>query len=369
MNVLWLTWKDRTHPLAGGAELVNEELAKRLVKDGNQVIFLVGGYDKAKQKIKHKDGYEIIRLGNRFSVYWQVYKYYKQHLIGWADLVIDEMNTIPFFAKYYVQEKNVMFVHQLCRQIWFYEMFFPLNIVGYLLEPIYLRMLSDRHVITISDSTKKDLEKFGFKPENIHIIPEGLEHKALNRLPSLNFKAKTPTILSFGAMRSMKKTIDQIRAFELAKEKVPNLKLEIAGQTDSKYGKRVLRAISNSKFSKDIKVHGKVSQAKKLKLMQQCDALIVTSVKEGWCLVITEAASMGTLAIAYDSDGLRDSIKQKKTGILTSNNVQSLALAIESLFPKKKEYTLMRENAWQWSKKLTLDNSYEAFNKSIRSIG
>ncbi len=368
MNILWLTWKDRTHPLAGGAELVNEELAKRLVKDGNKVIFLVGGYAGTKQKIKHKDGYEIIRLGNRFSVYWQVYKYYKEHLIGWADIVIDEMNTIPFFAKFYVKEKNVMFVHQLCRQIWFYEMFFPLSIVGYLIEPIYLRILNDRQVITVSESTKKDLEKYGFKSENIHMISEGLEHKSLSKLPSTNSKAKQPTLLSFGAMRSMKKTIDQIKAFELAKENVTDLKLEIAGDTNSKYGTKVLQTIANSKYSKDIKVHGKVSLSKKLKLMQQCHALISTSVKEGWCLVISEAASMGTPAIAYDADGLRDSIRQNKTGLLTSNNVKSLALGIESLLSNKEKYVTLRENAWQWSKKLTFDNSYKTFKTTLRSI-
>ena len=39
MKILWLTWKDRKNPLAGGAEVVNEELAKRLVKDGHEVIF------------------------------------------------------------------------------------------------------------------------------------------------------------------------------------------------------------------------------------------------------------------------------------------------------------------------------------------
>lgn len=30
MNILWFTWKDLSHPFAGGAERVNEELAKRL---------------------------------------------------------------------------------------------------------------------------------------------------------------------------------------------------------------------------------------------------------------------------------------------------------------------------------------------------
>jgi hypothetical protein len=57
--------------------------------------------------------------------------------VGWADIVIDETNTIPFFAKYYVKEPHLMFFHQLCREIWFYQMRFPLSLIGYLLEPLY----------------------------------------------------------------------------------------------------------------------------------------------------------------------------------------------------------------------------------------
>lgn len=124
MKILWFTWKDRKNPLAGGAELVNEELAKRLAKDGHEVVFLVAGFPGGTLEEKIH-GYKIIRLGNRWSVYWLAYRYYKKNLAGWADLVIDEINTIPFFAKFYVRERNVLFVHMLCREIWFYEMFPP----------------------------------------------------------------------------------------------------------------------------------------------------------------------------------------------------------------------------------------------------
>ena len=36
-------------------------------------------------------------------------------------------------------------------------MFFPLNIIGYLIEPLYLRLLNNKKVITVSESTKNDL--------------------------------------------------------------------------------------------------------------------------------------------------------------------------------------------------------------------
>src|SRR3990172_9551868 len=102
MKILWFNWKDRKNPLAGGAELINEEIAKRLVRDGNEVILLVAGFSGAKTE-EIIDGYKVVRLGNRWTVYWQAYRYYKKYLMGWADLVIDEMNTIPFFAKFYVK--------------------------------------------------------------------------------------------------------------------------------------------------------------------------------------------------------------------------------------------------------------------------
>lgn len=116
------------------------------------------------------NGYKIIRLGNRWTVYWEAYRYYKKHFTGWADLAIDKVNTLPFFCKFYAKEKNIMFFHQLCRKIWFYEMGFSMNLIGYLAEPVYLWPLNDKEVITVSESTKNDLSEYGFKKDNVSII-------------------------------------------------------------------------------------------------------------------------------------------------------------------------------------------------------
>ena len=105
MRILWLTWKDKKNPLAGGAEVVNEELAKRLADDGHEVFFVVGGFDGA-AKEEDRDGFKIVRVGGRFSVYWHAYRYYKKNLTNWADLVIDEVNTFPFFCQVLSQRKK-----------------------------------------------------------------------------------------------------------------------------------------------------------------------------------------------------------------------------------------------------------------------
>ena len=363
-KILLLTWKDKKNPQAGGAEIVNEELAKRLVQDGHQVKLIVGGYTGAEAR-EVIDGYEVIRVGGRWTVYWQAYQYYKNNLKGWADLVIDEINTVPFFAKFYVKEKNILFIHQLCREIWFYQMVFPLSLIGYLIEPIYLWLLRNNRVITISNSTKSDLLKYGFKKDNIHIISEGIEIDPVDNLDTIT-KYTNPTILSLGSIRAMKRTKDILQAYNLAKQSIPNLELVIAGDSNDPYGQEFLQEIQKSEYKKDIQYLGKVSKQKKIELMQQSHIILVTSVKEGWGLIVTEANSQGTPAIVYDVDGLRDSVIHNQTGIVcTTNTPNNLAQNIAKLFSDKALYAKLRQEGHKFSQTITFEQSYKDFIKII----
>jgi glycosyltransferase involved in cell wall biosynthesis len=355
-----MTWKDLKHPQAGGAELINEEIAKRLVRDGHEIILLVANFSGGDRE-ELRDGYKVIRLGNRYTVYWNSYRYYTKNLRGWADLVIDEMNTIPFFCKFYVRERNILLAYQLCREIWFYQMKFPLSLIGYMLEPIYLWLLRDSHVITESESTKKDMLHYGFIIEKISVIPIGITAKPLESLDGIEKFARS-TLLSLGSIRAMKRTLDQIQAFEIAKKDMPDLQLKIAGNASDSYGKKVLDRIIVSDHAHDIEYLGCVSEAQKTELMQKSHFILVTSVKEGWGLIVTEANSQGTPAVVYDVDGLRDSVRESETGILSKeNSPEGMADAISQGLQHTERYMQLRKNAWLWSRELTLENCYLEF--------
>lgn len=210
----------------------------------------MAGFGKA-AKEDVRDGFRVVRLGDHYTVYWYAYRYYQRHLKGWADVVIDELNTMPFFCRFYVREKTFFFPHQLCRQVWFYQMPFPISFIGYCLEPIYLWLLRKYDVITISESTKQDLMRYGFRSERIHLIPEGIEITPAADIDVLE-KFERPTLLSLGSIRAMKRTKHQIAAFELAKKTIPNLQMKIAGDVQSDYGSEVLRMIARSPFLKEI---------------------------------------------------------------------------------------------------------------------
>jgi glycosyltransferase involved in cell wall biosynthesis len=360
MKILWFTWKDRKNPASGGAEIVNEELAKRLVADGHEVVFLVGGFEGSVPK-ENKDGFKIIRVGGKWSVYLEAYTYYKKNLSNWPDLVIDEVNTVPFFSKLYVKQKNILFIHQLCREIWFYQIFFPLNLIGYILEPVYLWLLNDKKVITVSESTKKNLIKYGFKKENISIISEGIELMPVEDFETIS-KFEKPTILSLGTIRSMKRTGQILKAFEILKKDIPEARLIIAGRKEGVYGDRFVNDVEKSMYKSSIKCIGSVSMEEKIELFQKSHVLVVTSVKEGWGLVVTEANSQGTPSVVYDVDGLRDAVRNGETGLVCSKNTpEDIAKKMVQILHDKEEYKTLQKNAWEWSKQINFENSYKQF--------
>lgn len=365
MRIVWLTWKDLDSPLAGGAEVVNEELAARLAAAGHEVTFLTGGWTGAQTRTQRR-GFTIIRTGRRFTTYLTTARYYLRHRRELApDLVIDECNTMPYFAAWYTGAPTVMFFHMLCREIWRYQFPWPLSWIGYLAEPVYLRLaalgLRRQPVISVSESTKADLIRHGFAAKRIHIISEGSNVEPLASLQSAPAKFPEPTILSHGSVRPMKRTLDQVRAFELAKLRLPALRLIISGDTTGRYGEKVRAAVRCSPYAADITLLGRTTEAQKIELMQKSHLITVTSVKEGWGLIVTEAASQGTPAVVYDVDGLRDAVRNGETGRVTRQNPAALADAVVELLEDVQLYAAQRQAAHAWSRKLNFDQAYADF--------
>jgi len=259
-------------------------------------------------------------------------------------------------------------VHQLARQIWFYQLPWFVGWIGYIVEPVYLFLLRNQHVITVSESTCRDLMQYGFKKGKIRIITEGIH---LKRLPELGITKKydQPTMMSFGALRAMKRTLDQIKAFEIAKVSIPALQLKIAGDSNDPYGKKVLSAIEKSPYASDIEYLGPVSDKKKLDLMRRSHFITVTSVKEGWGLIVSEAASQGTPAIVYDVDGLRDSVQHDRTGLIVSENTPGgLAAGIHVLLSDHVKYEILQRGGWLASEKQTFEQCYKDFDRGIKEL-
>ncbi|NJL97078.1 glycosyltransferase family 4 protein [Candidatus Gracilibacteria bacterium] len=240
-KVLFFNWKDIKHPQAGGAEIITHQLAKRLVIDGHTVTLITAKYNNSLDR-EYIDGVEVIRVGkNRFFHYSAARKYYLKNLKNQYDVIIEEVNTIPYFINLIKgNEKVFLFYHQLAGPVWFKEMFQPLSTFGFLLEPIYTYIqakFSDQ-TITVSNSSKEDLVRHGFDSAKIHIISEGLENKPLRNISESLPKEKIFTILFHSSLRAMKRPMEVLKVFSIFSKKYPDSQLWISGGGNQKMLKK-----------------------------------------------------------------------------------------------------------------------------------
>lgn len=366
MNIVWFSWKDISHPQAGGAEVVSDAIRQRLVRDGHNVRLITAAYGGSADR-EVSSGVEVFRSGNRYTVYTKAKRVYRQFCENWEDLVVDEMNTIPFIAARYTKQDSykLLLAYQLARKVWFYQMQFPLSWIGYILEPLYLRFTARYYpnCATESESSRRDMKRYGFR--NIKLFRIGMKLQPLRSLPN---KSNRTTLISLGSVRPMKRTLDIVQAFEVARDNNPKLSLQIAGDMSSAYARKLQSYVDSSRHGNAITILGRISEEERLRRLRQAGIILVSSIKEGWGLITTEANSQGTPAIVYDVDGLRDSVRNGETGVVTESTPTAMAHAVLELLSHHQTYADIRSVAWKWSKQFTFDNSYQDFLTIITSL-
>lgn len=320
MNVLVYNWRDIEHPDSGGAEVFTHEVLERLVDRGHEATLFTASFDGAAPETTI-DGVHVVRSGGRFTVYRQAAKTYRRRFRGDFDVVVDEINTRPFMTTQFVEETPVVaLIHQLAREFWFYETPFPVSHLGYYwLEDRWLKRYINVPTITVSESTRGDLAELGF--EDVTVVPEGIDVDPLEEVPE---KREDPSLLFVGRMTEAKRPHHAVEAFDHLKDRLPEARLDVVGDG---YMLEDIR----ERAGPDVHVHGYVSGERKLELMRRSHLLLVPGVREGWGLVVTEANAMGTPAVGYDVHGLRDSIKDGRTGVVCSPSPEAMAASSHEL--------------------------------------
>ena len=357
MRILWFNWRDIKHPDAGGAEVFTHETMRRLVKKGYDMTLFTARFPDGLTQ-EEVDGINVIRCGSRYTVYGKAAQYYNKYRDKY-ELVIDECNTKPFLTPKFVKEKPILALfHQLAREIWFYEMPFPLNYIGYYyLEWKWLSYYKNIPAGVVSNSTKKDLEKFGFK--KIFIVPEGL---SVTPVSEVQQKAPNPTIVFIGRLKRHKLPHHAIRAFSTIKKEIPDAEMWIIGEG---YMRKELEKFDLT----GVTIYGHVENKLKYELLRRAHLVLVPAIREGWGLVIIESNAMGTPAVAYDVPGLRDSVKDGETGLLVKENCSdSLAKFAISLLTNHENLSKFSSNALAFSKQFNWDNTSNEFDRIIRNI-
>lgn len=321
MRVLVCNWKDLAHPTAGGAEVYTHEVLRRWAAAGHDVTWFAAAVP-GRAASELVDGVRVIRGGGRLGVYAAARRFLERQPRGRFDVVIDEVNTRPFgLAAVRHGAPTVAFVHQVAREVWFSELPLPLAALGrYVLEPRWLRRLRRLPVLTVSRSSREALERYGLG--RVAVVPAGVGVEPL-AVPAV--KESRPTIVFVGRLSGSKRVDHALAAFARVRRELPDAQMWVVGS--GPHEPRLRRAAGPG-----VTFHGHVGAEHKLELMSRAHALVMTSVREGWGLVVDEAAAVGTPTVAYDVPGLRDSVPAA-AGVLVEPSPSALAAALGERLP------------------------------------
>jgi glycosyltransferase involved in cell wall biosynthesis len=133
-----------------------------------------------------------------------------------------------------------------------------------------------------------------------------------------------------------------------------------------------LRALATElNVSSYVRFLGWLPAADKQRCMSRAYALLMTSVREGWGLVVSEANACGTPAVAYNVSGLSDAVRHEVTGLLVDPTPSSLATGMLRLWNDSAGYQRMSDEAKKWSATLSFENSAtvirDAMSRSLAS--
>jgi glycosyltransferase involved in cell wall biosynthesis len=241
-------------------------------------------------------------------------------------------------------------IWQLAKEVWWYESRFPLNAVGYALEPIYLRVYRRTPVFTYSASTAADLRALGFSGK-VTIVPVGID--PVNEIPLP--KSLEPSFVYVGRLAPSKRVDDIIRAFALFRQADSRGRLLLIGDGPKVYVNLLTALVKQLGIADSVEFCGWLDGAAKHRRMSEATALLMASAREGWGLVVTECNACGTPAVVYDVPGLRDSVRHMQTGLVVSTTPRSMADGMLQLVRDQDFYERLRAEGQRWSRTFTYE--------------
>ncbi len=369
MKILILNWRDIRNSSSGGAEILTQEIAKYWIKKGCEVTQFSSRFPNSLPE-EIVDGVRIIRAGypdlrKLFkSVHVLAFWYYQRKFKGKFDIVIDEFHGVPFFTPWYVKEKKIVLICEVAGGLWINIFGFFFGTIGKIIEKLCLKSIyKNIHFIAISDSVKQDLIQNGVRKENISVIKMGIRIPAISR--KLN-KEKDPTLIFLGRISISKGIEDVLIAFKEVNATYSYAKLWLVGRGEESYVKYVTDLAKKLDIEDKVVFWGFISEEKKYNLLSRAWILIHPSKNEGWGINVIEANAVGTPCVGYNISGLKDSIQNGKTGLLTEHNTPHfLAKAVIRLIKDKELYRSISSNSIKWSKNFFWE---EAGKKSLSII-
>jgi glycosyltransferase involved in cell wall biosynthesis len=363
MRMLVVNWRCIRNPLAGGAEIYLQEIFKRLVLRGHKVTQLAERFDGSEPD-EMADGIRIIRTGGK-----NTFNFTAGRKIGRladsleADVVIDDLNKIPFYSPWHTKRPVLAILMHLFRGSIFREALPPLAAYVWLTESMIPWAYKGRRFAVLSDSSKKDVLRLGIPEQTITVIPPGTDLDFF-RPSSLVPRTSPPTILHVGRLKKYKSTDHLLEAARRLKKRDLAFSIAIVGTGDD--APRLKKLAAKLGIEDRVKFTGFVTDEEKLGWYRRSAILSENSVKEGWGLIVMEANACGTPVIVARSPGLVDSSRDEVNGLMYDyGDITGLTEKLERLLRDAPLRERLGRQAIDWARQWTWDTAATQMEKVI----
>ncbi len=337
MKVLLLNWKDPAQRDAGGAERFVQRIAEVWADEGHDVSLFVPRPKRAPRDEVIR-GVRYVRAGSRSTVFWHARRYLRRHHCEW-DFVVEAVSTRPFLSHRIVGQRSVALYMQMADDVWHREFPLPVAWLGRrVLEPMWLRRMKGARIVPISPSTADDLGRYGLA--TLPSVPPGSD---IDRRERVDAPGRGPfRVIFMGRLCQSKRPFEALEAFRLIQETYPNSTFDIVGDG---YLAPALRKHAGA----NVVVHGYVSEATKIDLLDRAHVMLLPATREGYGIVAIEAGARGVPVVAYDVPGLRDAVTDGVTGILVESQPRHLAEAAIGLLQDQDRWMSISRDAFRAS--------------------
>ncbi len=361
MRILVVNWQDRENPQAGGAEIHLHEIFGRLAARGHEITLFCGGWSGSAPRAA-LDGLAVHRIGTRHTFPLHAYRYYRRHLAGRFDVLVEDINKVPLYTPLWRARRTVALVPHLFGPTAFNELPVPVAAAVWLAERPLGAVYRGVPFQAISESTRDDLVARGIPKDSIRVIYPGIDARTYTPQPSS--RSNAPLFAYLGRLKRYKGVHYVIQAF--ARLAHPTAVLEIAGAGD--YRPALQRLAGSLDLHDRVRFLGRIPEAEKLALLRRAWALVLASPKEGWGITNLEAAACGTPVVASDSPGIRESVRNGETGFLVPHrDVVAMADAMATIVSSPVLVRRLGEHARRFAEGFTWDRAADETERHLVS--
>jgi glycosyltransferase involved in cell wall biosynthesis len=313
VRILLANWNDRENPHAGGAEIHLHEIFGRLARGGHTIDLIASGWPGAAPAAE-LDGLHVQRVGGRHSYALRARAAVRRQLArSRYDILVEDINKLPLFLPGLTRLPACALVPHLFGATAFREASWPIAAVVVAAERPIPWAYRRAWFQAISESTRDDLVQRGVPRERIEVIYPGVDAAWYAPDPQVA-RAPVPTFLYVGRLKRYKGVATALGALAEVRARRPDVILEVAGQGDDR--PRLERLAHALGVAAGVRFLGFVDEVEKRRRLRQAWAVVFPSPKEGWGISNMEAAGCATPALASDSPGLRESVRDGETGFL-----------------------------------------------------